>query len=318
MKRLVLSLVAILLSSVVGMAQNSYIVKTKGVKKPVVQKVRTDRNIQDKEEEQEEGFTDFIGANFKYKSLCDWQEGMRFMVMPEKYDLVVNTFVSDSTHKEVSSGKLRYKIMVFKGVSETSEGKWNINFVCEDDGIPYHFQVPSGSFDDYCYKKMGVATLAYLGDVDIARKLLMGQKLRTVTNLYRVDTEYDGEGYREVSVKKGQIVKVVAIGVGERSFPVKIIVEDAAGNQFFQNVAMSKINSGMRDEEFGMEKAKFAFYGSFDLVDEEEEEEVSDDSSALAGNSAIKTDNNSKTGVKSPTTKQSSNNTRSLGTPIED
>lgn len=317
MKRLAVSLVAILLSSVAGMAQNSYIVKTKGVKKPSVQKVRTDRNLQTKvEEEEEEGPIDFIGANFKYRSLCDWQEGMRFMVMPEKYDLVVNTFVSDSTHKEVSSGKLRYKIMVFKGVSETEDGKWNINFLCEDDGIPYHFQVPSGSFDDYCYKKMGVATLAYLGDVDIARKLLMGQKLRTVTNLYRVDTEYDGEGYQEVSVKKGQIVKVVAIGVGERSFPVKIIVEDAAGNQFFQNVAMSKINSGMRDEEFGMEKAKFTFYGSFELVNEEEE--VLDDSYELSGNSAIKTDDKSKTGVKSPTSKKSADNTRSLGTPIED
>lgn len=317
MKRLAVSLVAILLS-VAGMAQNSYIVKTKGVKKPSMQKVRTDRNTQAKvEEEEEEGPTDFIGAHFKYKSLCDWQEGMRFMVMPEKYDLVVNTFVSDSTHKEVSSGKLRYKIMVFKGVTETAEGKWNINFICEDDGIPYHFQVPSGSFDDYCYKKMGVATLAYLGDVDIARKLLMGQKLRTVTNLYRVDTEYDGEGYQEVSVKKGQVVKVVAVGVGERSFPVKIIVEDAAGNQFFQNVAMSKINSGMRDEEFGMEKAKFAFYGSFDLVFDEEED-VSNNSSEVADDTTLMTDNKSKTGIKSPTTKKSSNNTRSLGTPIED
>ena len=78
---------------------------------------------------------------------------------------------------------------------------------------------------------------------------------------------YDSEGMKEVKVAENKEVKVVAIGVGTRSFPVKIIVEDKDGNQFFQNVAMSKTNSGMRDDEFIMTKAKNTFYGSFELAD---------------------------------------------------
>jgi hypothetical protein len=61
---------------------------------------------------------------------------------------------------------------------------------------------------------------------------------------------------------------VKAIGVGTRSFPVKIIVEDENGEQFFQNVAMSKTNSGMRDDEFIVDNEKFLFQGSFEFSDD--------------------------------------------------
>ena len=193
---------------------------------------------------------------------------MKFMVMPEKYDLVVNTFCDASNGKEVSSGKLMHKIMIYKNHTETPEGFARINFTCQDDGKAYYYQIPRGSFDDYCYGKMGVPTLAYLGDVDIARSLLMGKTLYTRTTLYREDTDYHGDGYAEVKVPNNEEVKVVAIGVGTRKFPVKIIVADKNGKEFYQNVAMSKTNSGMRDDEFIMDNKKFTFYGSFELADE--------------------------------------------------
>lgn len=249
-------------------AQNSYIVKTKGVKKTA--KVTTNGNGTTAEGEQKEEAQDFIGKNFKYYSLCDWKEGMKFMVLPEKYDMVVNTFCDAATDKEVSSNRLRYKIMVYQGHSETDDNHSRINFLCQDDNKKYYYQIPNGTFDDYCYGKLGVPTLAYLGDVDIARSLLMGKSLYTKATLYRVDTEQDGDGFKEVSVPKNEEVKVVAVGVGSRSYPVKIIVADKKGNEFFQNVAMSKTNSGMRDDEFIMDKAKFTFYGSFELVDANE------------------------------------------------
>ena len=65
---------------------------------------------------------------------------------------------------------------------------------------------------------------------------------------------------------KNKAVTVKAVGVGTRSFPVKIIVEDEEGNQFYQNVAMSKINSGLRDDEFSLDNEKFLFEGSFDFT----------------------------------------------------
>jgi len=93
----------------VAMAQeNPYIVKTRGAKKSAQAFEVSDlTGIVP-----EETATDFISQNFKFYSLCDWQEGMKFMVIPEKYDLVVKTFTDAATGKEVSSMPLKYKIMV--------------------------------------------------------------------------------------------------------------------------------------------------------------------------------------------------------------
>ena len=69
-------------------------------------------------------------------------------------------------------------------------------------------------------------------------------------------------------VDKDMEVKVTAVGVGTRAYPVKIIVEDRDGNEFYQNVAISKTNCGMRDDEFIMDNAKYLFANSFELVDD--------------------------------------------------
>ena len=263
MKRMLL-LAGFALALLTATAQdNPYIVKTKGVKKTVA-KVNQDAAAQEEEAEN----LDFMGKNFRFYSMCDWKEGMRFMVIPEKYDLLVNTFRDANTNKEVSSGKLRHYIMVYKGHEDMPNGRVHINFTCENDNKDYYYVLPNGTFDDYCYGKMGVPTLAYLGDVDKARELLLGKTLLTRAQTYRVDTEYDGDGFREVTIDKNKVVEVKAIGVGSRSFPVKIVVEDANGDQFYQNVAMSKTNCGMRDEEFVMGTEKFLFRGSFDFSDD--------------------------------------------------
>ena len=242
-------------------SNSSYIVKTKGVQ-PVVKVVKAAASSQTKEEEVESG--DFITKNFRYQSMCDWKEGMRFMVVPEKYDMLVNTFCDAATGKEVSSNRLRHKIMVYKGHEDLTSGRVHVNFTCEDDKKNYYYELPNGTFDDYCFGKLGVPTLAYLGDVDKARELLMNQTMLTRTEFFREDTEWEGDGFKEVRYPKNKIVTVKAIGVGTRSFPVKIIVEDDEGNQFYQNVAMSKINCGMRDDEFGVDNEKFLFQGSFE------------------------------------------------------
>ena len=245
---------------------NSYIVKTKGVQ-PVTNKVKAVTVANDSiNNDDESGPTDFMGKNFRYMSMCDWKDGMRFMVVPEKYDMLVNTFCDAATGKEVSSNRLRHKIMVYKGHEDMTNGRVHVNFVCEDDKKNYYYELPNGTFDDYCFGKLGVPTLAYLGDVDKARELLMNQVLLTRTEFFREDTEWNGDGFREVKYPKNKVVTVKAIGVGTRSYPVKIIVEDDEGNQFYQNVAMSRINSGMRDDEFDVDKEKFLFQGSFEYT----------------------------------------------------
>ena len=262
MKRLLL-VAGMVLAVITAMAQdNPYIVKTKGVKKTVASAVTNSQQ----ENIEEEDSTDFMGKNFRYYSMCDWKVGMRFMVIPEKYDLLVNTFRDAVTDKEISSGLLRHKIMVYRGYETLPTGRVHVNFSSDGDYKRYYYELPNGTFEDYCYSKMGVPTLAYLGDVDKARELLIDQPLPTRTQSFRVDTEYDGDGYREVTVDKNMQVTVKAVGVGTRSYPVKIIVEDEHGNQFYQNVAMSKTNSGMRDDEFSLDKEKFLSEGSFEFM----------------------------------------------------
>ena len=264
MKRAILTAGLAMLLMTVSAQENSYIVKTRNAKKKVAVENLLTESIS---VEEEEAATDFVSQNFKFYSLCDWKEGMKFMVMPEKYDLVVKTFADAATGKEVSSMSLRHKIMIYKGKSESSDGHWRMNFLCQDNNKMYYYEIPSGSFDDYCYGKLGVPTLAYLGDVDIAREQLMGKKLFTKTRFYRVDTEIDGDGFRETIQPMNKEVTVTAIGVGTRNFPVKIIVEDELGNEYYQVVAMSKTNSGMRDDEFIMDSLKHTFYGAFELQD---------------------------------------------------
>jgi len=242
--------------------ENSYIVKTRGAKH------KAELQLAEAEEQKEETAADFIGQNFKFYSLCDWQDGMKFMVVPNEFDMVMKTFIDAETDKGVSSMKLRHKIMIYKGHETDIDGRDHINFLCQDDNRMYYYEIPSGSFDDYCFGKLGVPTLAYLGDVDIAREKLIGKEVYTKTREYRIDTEVDGDGYKDVLVDKDMQVTVKAVGVGTRNFPVKIIVEDKEGNEFYQNVAISKTNSGMRDDEFVMDKAKNLFANSFELVED--------------------------------------------------
>ena len=216
MKKLII-LTGLAFATTIAMAQSadSYIVKTKGVKKTEAKVVKNSTK-----EETPTG-TDFVSQNFRYYSLCDWEDGMKFMVLPEKYDLIVNTFRDAGTGKEVPSGKLRRKIMIYNNHSVGQNGRARMNFTCQDDNRKYYFELPKGEFEDYCYSKTGVPTLAYLGDVDIAREKLMGHTLVTRATDYRVDVDYDSDSYNDVKVEKGMEVKVVAIGVGTRSFPVK-------------------------------------------------------------------------------------------------
>ena len=85
MKKVILTALMALVFLVVSAQENSYIVKTRNVKKGVTPELGTDLEAL---MQQEETAADFIGQNFKFYSLCDWEEGMKFMVLPEKYDLV--------------------------------------------------------------------------------------------------------------------------------------------------------------------------------------------------------------------------------------
>ena len=122
MKRLVLLAVFAFALLTVTAQDSRYIVKTKGVKKTAVEAAHEDAF-----QEVNPGATDFVGRNFRFYSMCDWKEGMRFMVIPEKYDLLVSTFRDAATQKEVGNGRLRHKIMIYKGHEDMPNGRVHIN-----------------------------------------------------------------------------------------------------------------------------------------------------------------------------------------------
>ena len=264
MKKLILTACLAMVFSAGRAQSEDYFVKTKNVKKVDATASTGDESTA----KEPEKARDFISSNFPYYSLCDWKEDMKFIVLPEKYDMVVKTFHEYETGHEVSSMSLRRKIMLYKGHTVGADGHGHINFLCRDDNRMYYFEIPNGKFEDYCYNKLGVPTLAYLGDVDVAKQLLIGKVLFTMATEYRVDTDAESDKFETVKVKLKQEVKVVDVGVGTRSFPVKIIVEDKDGNEFYQNVAISRTNSGLREDEFiNGDNARYTFAGSFEMQD---------------------------------------------------
>lgn len=225
----------------------------------------------DEEEAEEE--VDSMSIWFPNYSLCNWQPGMRFMVMPDKKDLVVKTFAEAATGRMVSSQSLLHKVMIYDGHDDANGGLHeHVNFTCEETGARYYFEVPSSTFDDYCYTKYGIPALAYLGEADSARVHLVGKKLITVADRYYIDDPKSSEGYVEIrDVPRDSEVEVVAVGVGTRSFPLKVIVreEGGKGRQFFQYLAVSMTNSGMRDDELKVSNMIFhTFDGSFKMADD--------------------------------------------------
>ena len=208
----------------------------------------------------------FIDDHFKYYSLCDWTPEMKFMVIPERKDLVIPVFKSAENGKDVNSGELKNKIMEFLGTEVTDRGFVHFNFDCE--GKLYYHEVKNITLEQYCMKpKAGIPTLAYLGDVDIAKDLLEGETLYMRTDKVRIDDPNSTSGYKEVYIGMNEKVTVIAVGVGSRAFPVKVVFSDVKGNTYYQPVAVSKTNCGMLDNDFIMEKKNKYFPNAFGFSD---------------------------------------------------
>lgn len=253
MKRILFSLCMALGSTFLLPAQNSYLVTTKA----------TQKNSGSNADSPEQGFINTYFRNYK---LCEWTPGMRFMVIPERKDILIPTFRDGTTNKEVSSGDLKYQIFEYLGYETTERGYIHFNFDCE--GKYYYHEVKNTTLDEYCVKpKAGIPTLAFLDDVDAAKNLLEGSTLYMRTTKVLIDDPNSISGYRDASIKLNEKVKVTAIGVGTRSFPVKIVFEDSKGNSYCLPVAISKTNCGMVDDDFIMDNKNKFFPNAFSFND---------------------------------------------------
>ena len=275
-----MAMAAMVLGSVEVQAQRNYFVTTNNVKEQPQQQVVAVSNGQSSEEtpglDQQK---DFLSRNFRYVSMCDWTPGMRFMCVPTQKDLVVKTFAEAKTGNMISSRRLKDKVLIYDGYSNPNGSLHeHVDFHLEENPAEaYYFEVPTGTFDDYCYGKAGVPTLAYLGDVDMAIDSLVGKKVRILVRDFCQDSGTSNGGYTPVDIGdelRGTVMTITKVGVGTRNFPVKVIVkepdkEGREGREFFQYVAISRTNCGMRDEDFERsDNLPHSFRGSFQLLDD--------------------------------------------------
>ena len=228
-------------------------------------------NADDEEEDVDESQASgsaFVRKHFRHYNTRNFPFDSKFMVMPEKYDYIVPTFRSRETGKDVENASLREHIFLYKGHSIGQNGRARINFTDKSNGNEYYYEIAGGGYDDFCMKESGIPTLAFLDDVDTCRNLLVGKKVYTMTSRYYVDNENTSDGWSEVSVPKGTLCTVKAVGVGTRRYSVKIVCEQPNGELFFQHVTISRTNCGMRDNEFIMDEAIHLFDNSFQLADD--------------------------------------------------
>lgn len=216
---------------------------------------------------------DFISSNFRYISMCDWQPGMRFMVMPDQRDLVTKPF-TDKNNMPVSTHSIKHSVLIFDGHSNPGNSLHErVDFHLQNDpGTTYHFELPTQTFADYCYTRRGVPSLAYLGDVDMALDTLIGKQVRVKQRHFFQDSPIDGGGIIPVDIgddRRGQVMTITKVGIGTRQFPVKLIIMDKDSIEYFQYVAISRTNSGIRDDEFERSDYKeHSFRDLFDLLDD--------------------------------------------------
>ena len=85
---------------------------------------------------------------------------MKFMVIPERKDLVIPVFKSAENGKDVNSGELKNKIMEFLGTEVTDRGFVHFNFDCE--GKLYYHEVKNITLEQYCMKPVFLLLLIWV------------------------------------------------------------------------------------------------------------------------------------------------------------
>lgn len=244
MRIIALSLILFCCGTYPVAAQNDYIVTT-----PSTQEIPVS------EEEQ------FIKSNFPLQPLCKWTPGMKFMFAPSTRDMFLPTLSNYDTDKGVDNSLLKHKILTFTGTEEKAQNisnstNYSTRFIFECEGEKYYYDIKNMRLDEICEKapRACVNGLVYLKDVDTAKNLLIGKTIYIQSESVRVDDANNYSGYRDVAIPVNTEATITAVGVGNQTYPAKIIFKDAQGHSYYLEVALSRTNSGMDLNDFQGEK----------------------------------------------------------------
>lgn len=244
MRIIALSLILFYCGTYPVAAQNDYIVTT-----PSTQEIPVS------EEEQ------FIKNNFPLQPLCKWTPGMKFMFAPSSRDMFLPTLSNYDTDKGVDNSLLKNKILTFTGTEEKAQNisnstNYSTRFIFECEGEKYYYDIKNMRLDEICEKapRTCINGLVYLKDVDTAKNMLIGKTIYIQSESVRVDDANNYSGYRDVAIPVNTEATITAVGLGNQTYPVKIIFKDAQGHSYYLEVALSRTNSGMDLNDFQGEK----------------------------------------------------------------
>ena len=213
-------------------AQNDYIIET-GRSNEVVSK--TEEEI-------------FVEENFKTIPMCQWNENTKFMFgrnILNENEANWLPFTSDFKCKgnvdlKFIADKVFYVNKIYEKKVSCPRGRCvrtYIEFKFEDNVFTYEY---IGSKEELCMNSESMSAnvdLVYLGDVDIARKILVGKTMYTTKNTIgksltpgRMAKQYDKVCVTRVgtSLKKGE--------------PVRIFFKDDSSIEYYVDVYISKTN----------------------------------------------------------------------------
>ena len=193
---------------------------------------------------------------------------MKFMFMPSDRDMYLPALAKYETGRDIDNSLLKYKILTFTGTEEQSQTigsdtKYSTRFIFELEGEKFYYEFKTLRLNEICEKNpyARINGLLYLKDIDKAKELLTGTKMYIQSETVRVDDSNSYSGYRDVTIPVDTEATITAIGVGNSTYPVKIVFEDTFGRSYYLEVALSRTNSGMGLNHFeGENRMKYFPY----------------------------------------------------------
>lgn len=229
----------LLLSTLIVVAQNPYVVEPKRNDVTKTEKVLT-------REEQ------FIVDNFSFIHMADWKEGMRFMVQqrystdPDNPAIAAKLDLKPYKKKNGSpilQKDFEFKVFTVSGLEERQvscpRGRCIRTYVVlESEGEKYEYEY-IGSIDEM--RKSDVFTsidkLVYIDEVDKAKEVLTNKKLYILDNIH----------YKTFSNHPRFIpVTITNVGIGTNSLlgsPIKIVYSIDSDKEYSVEIKLSGTNS---------------------------------------------------------------------------
>lgn len=258
MRTIILLFILLCCSTPYSTAQNDYIVSTP-----------SDQEFPATSQEEQ-----FIDKNFPLHPLCKWTPGMKFMFVLTDREMYLPTLLKYETDRGADNGSLKYKILTFTGTEERSQTagsdiNYSTRYIFEFEGEKFYYEFRNMRLSEICEKNpyARINGLLYLNDIDKAKKLLMGKTVYVQSETARVDDKNSYSGYRDVAISANTQATITAIGIGNSTFPVKIVFRDTSGHSYYLEVALSRTNSGMDLNAFeGGDRIKY-FPNAFSFTD---------------------------------------------------